>query len=147
MQIVVLKESSADEFRVALVPESVKKLVAAGNKISGEAGAGLLAGASDADYEQAGAEIFSSQAEMLQKAGVLLAINFIYAPTNLAATIPVHASQLFSRNLTTFCNLPAKDGALNLDFSDDILDGSCVAHQGEIRHERIKTNYKLRING
>jgi len=72
---------------------------------------------------------------------------FIYAPTNPAATIPVHASQLFSRNLTTFCNLLAKDGALNLDFSDDILDGSCVAHQGEIRHERIKTNYKLRING
>ncbi len=63
---------------------------------------------------------------------------FIYAPTNLAATIPVHASQLFSRNITAFCNLLAKDGALNLDFSDDILNGSCVVHQGEIRNERIK---------
>ena len=42
MQIIVLKELSADEFRVALVPESVKKLVAAGSEISVEAGAGLL---------------------------------------------------------------------------------------------------------
>jgi len=370
MQIVVLKELAADENRVALVPESVKKLVAAGNKVFLETGAGLLAGASDIDYEQAGAEISSNREELLHKADVLTAINrpdeevlsklkkgtivvallrpldepeklqafiendltaislemiprttraqamdvlssmatiagykavllateklprmlpmmttaagtipparvlivgagvaglqaiatarrlgavvegfdiraaageavrslgakflelenvnaegeggyakevgeevmesarelltktaanadciittaqvpgkrapilitkdaveamkrgstiidlagsnggncelskpneivnhngvFIYAPTNLAATIPVHASQLFSRNVTAFCNLLAKDGALNLDFSDDILNGSCIAHRGEIRNERIK---------
>ncbi len=370
MQIVVLKESSADEFRVALVPESVKKLVAAGNKVFVETGAGALAGATDADYREARAEVLSTQEELPDKADVLLAINrppneilsklkkgaivvallrpldepqkletfiennltavslemiprttraqamdvlssmatiagykavllateklprmlpmmttaagtippakvlivgagvaglqavatarrlgavvegfdiraaageavrslgakflelenvnaegeggyareigedvmekarellaksaantdciittaqvpgrrapilitqaaveamkrgsvivdlaganggncelskpdeivnyngvFIYAPTNLAATIPVHASQLFSRNVTAFCNLLAKDGALNLDFSDDILNGSCIVHQGEIRSERIK---------
>jgi len=374
MQIVVLKESTADENRVALVPESVKKLVAAGNEIFVETSAGLLAGASDTDFEQAGAMISAAQEELLQKADVLLAINrpdaaslsklkkgaivvallrpldepeklqefienyltaislemiprttraqamdvlssmatiagykavllaterlprmfpmlttaagtipparvlivgagvaglqaiatarrlgavvegfdiraaageavrslgakflelenvnaegeggyakevgedimesarelltkaaanadciittaqipgtrapvlitreaveamksgsvivdlaganggncelstpneivnhdgvFIYAPTNLAATIPVHASQLFSRNVTAFCNLLAKDGALNLDFSDDILNGSCVVHQGEIRNERIKEIFK-----
>lgn len=379
MQIVVLKETSADEFRVALVPESVKKLVAAGNKIFVETGAGFFAGASDADYEQAGAEISFAQEELLQKADVLLAINhpadaslsklkkgaiviallrpldepeklkafiengltafslemiprttraqamdvlssmatiagykavllateklprmfpmlmtaagtippakvlvvgagvaglqaiatarrlgavvegfdirtaageavrslgakfleleninaegeggyakeigedimekarellakvaaaadciittaqvpgrrapvlitkeavkamkrgsvivdlasanggncefskpneivnhngvFIYAPTNLAATIPVHASQLFSRNITAFCNLLAKDGALNLDFSDDILNGSCVVHQGEIRNERIKEIFARETRG
>jgi len=370
MQIIVLKESFADEIRVALVPESVKKLVAAGNKVLVETGAGESAGATDTDYEQAGAEISSAQEELLQKADVLLAINrpadaslsklkkgtivvallrpldepeklqafiendltaislemiprttraqamdvlssmatiagykavllgceklprmlpmmttaagtippakvlivgagvaglqaiatarrlgavvegfdiraaageavrslgakflelenvnaegeggyakevgedvmesarnlltkaaanadciittaqipgrrapvlitqeavegmksgsvivdlaganggncelstpneivnhngvFIYAPTNLAATIPVHASQLFSRNVTAFCNLLAKDGVLNLDFSDDILNGSCIVHQGELRNERIK---------
>lgn len=370
MQIVVLKESSADENRVALVPESVKKLVAAGNEIFVESGAGLLAGASDGDYEQAGAVILTSQKELLEKADVLPAINrpdddvlsklkkgaivvallrpldepeklqtfiendltaislemiprttraqamdvlssmatiagykavllateklprmfpmlttaagtippahvlivgagvaglqaiatarrlgavvegfdiraaageavrslgakflelenvnaegeggyakevgedimknarelltkaaatadciittaqvpgkaapvlitqeaveamkrgsvivdlaganggncelskpneivnhngvFIYAPTNLSATIPVHASQLFSRNVTAVCNLLAKDGVLNLDFSDDILNGSCIVHQGEIRNQRIK---------
>ncbi len=370
MQIIVLKESFADEIRVALVPESVKKLVAAGNKVLVETGAGESAGATDTDYEQAGAEISSAQEELLQKADVLLAINrpadaslsklkkgtivvallrpldepeklqafiendltaislemiprttraqamdvlssmatiagykavllgceklprmlpmmttaagtippakvlivgagvaglqaiatarrlgavvegfdiraaageavrslgakflelenvnaegeggyakevgedvmesarnlltkaaanadciittaqipgrrapvlitqeavegmksgsvivdlaganggncelstpneivnhngvFIYAPTNLAATIPVHASQLFSRNVTAFCNLLAKDGVLNLNFSDDILNGSCVVHQGEIHNERIR---------
>ncbi|MBA3692612.1 MAG: NAD(P) transhydrogenase subunit alpha [Acidobacteria bacterium] len=370
MQIIVLKESFADEIRVALIPESVKKLVVAGNKVLVETGAGESAGATDTDYEQAGAEISSAQEELLQKADVLLAINrpadaslsklkkgtivvallrpldepeklqafiendltaislemiprttraqamdvlssmatiagykavllgceklprmlpmmttaagtippakvlivgagvaglqaiatarrlgavvegfdiraaageavrslgakflelenvnaegeggyakevgeeimesarellrkaaantdciittaqipgrrapilitgeaveamkrgstiidlaganggncelskpneivnhngiFIYAPTNLAATIPVHASQLFSRNVTAFCNLLATGGALNLDFSDDILNGSCIVHQGEIRNERIK---------
>jgi H+-translocating NAD(P) transhydrogenase subunit alpha len=63
---------------------------------------------------------------------------FIYAPTNLPSEISVHASQLFSRNVTAFCNLLAKDGALNLDFDDDILSGSCIVHQGEIRNERVR---------
>ena len=376
MQIVVLKESGADEIRVALVPESVKKLVAVGNKVSVESGAGLLAGASDADYEQSGAEISSNREELLQKTDVLTTINrpddaslsklkkgaivvallrpldepeklksflendltaislemiprttraqamdvlssmatiagykavllateklprmfpmlttaagtipparvlvvgagvaglqaiatarrlgaivegfdiraaageavrslgakfleleninaegeggyakeigeeemekaralltkaaqtadciittaqvpgrrapilitkaaveemkrgsviidlaganggncelskpneivdhngvYIYAPTNLAATIPVHASQLFSRNITTFCNLLAKDGAINLDFDDDIIHGSCVVHHGEIRNERVKEIYQAK---
>jgi len=75
MQIVVLKELAADENRVALVPESVKKLVAAGNEIFVETGAGLLAGASDIDYEQTGAEISSNREELLVKADVLTAIN------------------------------------------------------------------------
>lgn len=370
MQIVVLKESAADEIRVALVPESVKKLVAAGNEVSVEAGAGLFAGASDADYEQAGAQVAANREELLQKADVLPAINRpsdevlaklkrgavvvsllrpldepeklqtfvekgltaislemiprttraqamdvlssmatiagykavllatehlprmfpmlttaagtipparvlvvgagvaglqaiatarrlgavvegfdiraaageavrslgakflelenvnaegeggyakeigeaemekarelltkaaanadciittaqvpgrrapllitrdavemmrrgsaivdlaganggncalsapnevvnhngvrIYAPTNLPATIPVHASQLFSRNVTALCGLLAKDGALNVDFADDILSGCCIVHAGEIRNERIR---------
>jgi NAD(P) transhydrogenase subunit alpha len=370
MQIVVLKESAADEIRVALVPESVKKLVAAGNAVAVEANAGLSSGASDADYEQAGGSVSANREELLQKADVLLAINrpadealsklkngalvvallrpldepeklqafvdhrltaislemiprttraqamdvlssmatiagykavllgteklprmlpmmttaagtipparvlvvgagvaglqaiatarrlgavvegfdiraaageavrslgakfleleninaegeggyakavgedvmekarellakaaanadcivttaqvpgmpapllitrnaveamkrgsviidlaganggncelskpneivnhhgvFIYAPTNLPSTIPVHASQLFSRNVTAFCHLLAKDGVLNLDFADDILSGSCIVHDGEIRNERIK---------
>ena len=61
----------------------------------------------------------------------------IYAPTNLAATIPIHASQLFSRNLFAFLNLLIKDGALNLNFEDDILKGSCVVYNGEIVNLRI----------
>ena len=63
----------------------------------------------------------------------------IYAPTNLASEVPVHASQLFSRNVTAFLSLLIQDGKLNLDFSEDILSGSCVVHNGEIRNERIKS--------
>lgn len=62
----------------------------------------------------------------------------IYAPTNLASTIPVHSSQLFSRNLFAFLNLMIKDGALNLNFEDDILAGSSVVHNAEITNSRIK---------
>ena len=93
-----------------------------------------LAGANGGNCE------LSAPNEVVNHNGVL-----IYAPTNLPAEIPVHASQLFSRNVTAFCNLLAKDGALNLNFDDDILSGSCIVHQGEIRNERVKTNYELRI--
>ena len=61
----------------------------------------------------------------------------IMAPLNLAATVPVHASQLYSRNVTAFLSLLIKDGALSVDMSDDILGPSCVAHEGRAVHPRV----------
>ena len=61
----------------------------------------------------------------------------IMAPLNLAATIPVHASQLYSRNVTAFLGLMIKDGALSVDMNDDILGPSCVAHDGRATHLRV----------
>ncbi len=65
----------------------------------------------------------------------------VMAPLNLAATIPVHASQLYSRNITAFLSLMIKDGALNLDFGDDILAGACAVHQGEAKHPRLQAAF------
>jgi NAD(P) transhydrogenase subunit alpha len=62
----------------------------------------------------------------------------IYAPTRFAATIPVHASQLFSRNIFAFLSLLIKEGKLELNLADDILAGSCVVHQGEIVNAKVK---------
>jgi NAD(P) transhydrogenase subunit alpha len=59
------------------------------------------------------------------------------APTNLAATVPVHASQLYSRNLTAFLSLLIKDGELNVDMNDDVVGPSCVTYQGRIVNERV----------
>ncbi|HKQ05293.1 MAG TPA: NAD(P) transhydrogenase subunit alpha [Blastocatellia bacterium] len=61
----------------------------------------------------------------------------ILAPLNLAATVAVHASQLYSRNLTSFLSLMIKDGALNMDMSDDIVAASCVAHEGRAVNARV----------
>lgn len=61
----------------------------------------------------------------------------IFAPLNLPVTIPVHASQLYSRNISNFLQLILRDGKLSLDFSDEILTGSCVAYQGKIVNERV----------
>jgi H+-translocating NAD(P) transhydrogenase subunit alpha len=61
----------------------------------------------------------------------------IMAPTNLPATVPVHASQLYSRNVTSFLNLLIKDGALNLDMDDDVIGPSCVTHQGKWVNQRV----------
>src|SRR5215212_9535871 len=61
----------------------------------------------------------------------------IIAPTNLAATIPVHASQLYSRNLTSFLSLLTKDGQLQVDINDDVVGPSCVTHKGEVVNKRV----------
>lgn len=64
----------------------------------------------------------------------------IIGPDNIATTIPVHASQMYSKNIVTlvgeFVNM--KDGTLNLDFSNDVVGPSTVTHGGEVVNERVK---------
>jgi NAD(P) transhydrogenase subunit alpha len=61
----------------------------------------------------------------------------IVAPTNLPATVPVHASQLYSRNITSFLSLLIKDGRLQIDMKDDVVGPSCVTHNGEVVNQRV----------
>ncbi len=63
----------------------------------------------------------------------------IISPLNLPATMPEHASQLFARNVQSLLELMlGDDGALSLDFEDDIIAGACVVRDGEIVHEGAK---------
>ncbi len=80
----------------------------------------------------------------LSKPGETVDVNgvTIMTPLNLAATVPVHASQLYSRNLTTFLSEMIKDGELNLDFANDIVGPSCAVHNGEAKHPRIQEAFK-----
>jgi NAD(P) transhydrogenase subunit alpha len=57
---------------------------------------------------------------------------------NVAATMPVHASQLYSRNVSNLLLQLVKDGTLHLDMNDDIVKGSCLTHGGELVHPRAK---------
>src|SRR6266850_29852 len=61
----------------------------------------------------------------------------ILAPTNLPGTVPVHASQLYSRNVTAFLSLLIKDGELQIDMNDDVVGPSCVTHNGEVVNKRV----------
>lgn len=70
--------------------------------------------------------------EEVERDGVI-----ILAPTNLPATVPVHASQLYSRNVTAFLNLLIKDGNLNIDMNDDVVGPSCVTHEGKWMNQRV----------
>ena len=63
----------------------------------------------------------------------------LFAPLNLPVTVPGHASQLYSRNVTNFLTLLIKDGALHLDMNDEIVRGSCVAHDGKVVNPRVAT--------
>ena len=62
----------------------------------------------------------------------------IVAPLNLAATMPLHASLLFSRNLTAFLLAFTKDRTFQLDFTDDIQQGAAITHDGEVKHARTR---------
>jgi proton-translocating NAD(P)+ transhydrogenase subunit alpha len=61
----------------------------------------------------------------------------VMAPLNLASTVPVHASQMYSRNVTAFLSLLIKDGELNIDMTDDVIGPSCVTHQGKVLNQRV----------
>ncbi len=74
MRIAVRKESSAGERRVAVVPESVKRLAAKRIDVSVEAGAGSLAFASDEEYVGMGARVDASPKALLADADVVVQI-------------------------------------------------------------------------
>ncbi len=67
----------------------------------------------------------------------------IIGPANLPSEIPVHASQMFSKNVETLLKELVTEGELSLDFSDEVVDGTCVSHDGEIRHELTKEKLGL----
>jgi NAD(P) transhydrogenase subunit alpha len=50
--------------------------------------------------------------------------------TNLPSTLPTHASQLLSRNVAALLGLIVSDGALHLDWDDEIVAGACVTRKG-----------------
>ena len=62
----------------------------------------------------------------------------ILAPLNLPATVPTHASLLFSRNLNAFVQAFTRDKKFAIDLADDIQKGSIITHEGEVRHERTR---------
>lgn len=63
----------------------------------------------------------------------------IMGPANIAGTIPVHASQMYSKNIVTLLNeFIGEEGAIELDFENDVVGPSTVTHQGEIVNERVK---------
>src|SRR6266481_2284643 len=61
----------------------------------------------------------------------------VMGPLNVPATVASHASQLYSRNLTSFLALIHDKGNLKIDLSDDILKGSCVTLQGGNIHPLV----------
>jgi proton-translocating NAD(P)+ transhydrogenase subunit alpha len=62
----------------------------------------------------------------------------IHGPTNLPATMPVHASQLYARNVTELLREFVKDGALALDFHDEIIKAACVTHDGAVVNQAVQ---------
>jgi len=61
----------------------------------------------------------------------------IVGPINLPSSMPIHASQMYAKNLLALVQHLTRDGALHLDFEDEITNSACVTHAGEIRNTRV----------
>jgi NAD(P) transhydrogenase subunit alpha len=62
----------------------------------------------------------------------------ILGPVNIPSTIPYHASQMYSKNITTFLLHLVKEGKLELDTEDEITAGTLVTRDGEVVHPRVQ---------
>jgi len=67
----------------------------------------------------------------------------IIGPINLAGTVPFHASQMYSRNLTSFLTNLVKDGKVRSPDSDDIIRETLLTQGGEIVNSRVREFFKL----
>ena len=64
----------------------------------------------------------------------------ILGPSNLPTSIPVHSSQMYSKNIVTLISeFLGDDGELQLDFENDVVGPSTVTHGGEVRNERVQS--------
>ena len=71
----------------------------------------------------------------------------VLGPTNLAATVPLHASQMYARNITTFLMHLVKEGKFELDLSDEITRETLVTRDGEVVHPRVREALGLPVEG
>ncbi len=62
----------------------------------------------------------------------------ILGPTNLPAEMPVHASQLYAKTVSSLIEAFSEDGRFTPDFDDEIVDEACLTHAGEVRNERVR---------
>lgn len=63
----------------------------------------------------------------------------ILGPDNVPATVPVHASQMYARNVVTFLLEMVKDGQFLVDLENDVVGPACLCHGGEIRNDRVRS--------
>jgi NAD(P) transhydrogenase subunit alpha len=62
----------------------------------------------------------------------------IHGPTNLPAEMPVHASQLYAKTISSMIQEFSEEGSFTPDFDDQIFDDACLTHDGEVRNERVR---------
>tara|TARA_B100001765_G_scaffold87044_1_gene53297 strand:+ start:189 stop:1331 length:1143 start_codon:yes stop_codon:yes gene_type:complete len=64
----------------------------------------------------------------------------ILGPSNLPTSIPVHSSQMYSKNIVTLISeFISDDGQIQLDFENDVVGPSTVTHGGEVQNERVQS--------
>jgi len=80
----------------------------------------------------------------LTKPGEIINLNgiIIDGSFNIPGTMPIHASQVYSKNVSALVNYMCPEGELKLDMDDEIISGSMFTHNGEITDERTANALK-----
>ena len=85
MRVAIIKEAAENEFRVAVTPETVKKLISAGLTVTVQSGAGAASSISDEDYKSAGASIESDVRKILGQSDIVLKVERPLQNSSIAA--------------------------------------------------------------
>lgn len=103
--------------------------------ITAEMVAGMKNGAVVVDMAaEGGGNVAGTQAGKTVKVGPAT----IVGPLNLPSNMPVHASEMYAKNLYNFFSPFIKDGQLNLDWNDEVIKGACLTKGGALVHEGVQ---------
>ena len=69
----------------------------------------------------------------------------ILGPCNLPSDIPVHASEMFAKNVVTFLQLMISDGQLNIDMDDEIIRETLLTRGKEVINNRVRELLKMEL--
>ena len=124
--LAALSEQSDVVITTALVPGSRAPIL-----VTEEAVKGMRQGSVVVDLaaEQGGNCALTEPGKTVVKYGVT-----IHGPLNLPSSMAPQASQLYSRNVTTFLQQMIKDGVLSIDPNDDLVKGTMVVQAGKVLH-------------
>ena len=86
----------------------------------------------DLAAESGGNCVLTEPGETVNRNGVI-----IDGPLNLASRAPLHASEMYARNIMNLLALMIEDGAIKLDREDEVIEGCLLTHGGELVHETV----------
>jgi len=103
--------------------------------ISAQMVAGMKPGAVVVDMAaESGGNVAGTVAGQVVQVGNAL----IVGPLHIPSRMPLHASEMYAKNLFNLLSPFVKEGALNLDWEDEVIAGACLTHGGQVRHEGVK---------
>jgi len=72
----------------------------------------------------------------------------IHGPLNVPSQVPVHASEMYAKNILNFLTpMFNEDGEFTLDMDDEVIDGSLLTYEGKIHHEPTRTQLEAAAKG
>jgi NAD(P) transhydrogenase subunit alpha len=87
----------------------------------------------DLAAESGGNSELTEPGKTVEKNGVV-----IHGPVNVPSYMPVHATEMYAKNLFNLISPFIKDGNFALDFEDDVIKGALYVKDGQVMHEPSK---------